>query len=357
VRRASRVNPISETVPSPAPAPPRPARVAALRSLMGRPDDSVRPFADAIRAVSRRSFDRHVMPLVRAHWPSMVGTAFAEKLRIGACDLYASGPYTAFFCAPDRPPLVRAVTAVGDALPLPPWALARLAGVTVRALGRLAYADQHRRIALVAAFIVVVDHALDHVMTDAPAERGARLSAVLEGEAPPDHPCLALARALRVAMAQDLDPRDQRAFAAAMTQVYGWVDAEVRAMRGEPDPEGLGHRRAGVEGTIDGLLFPVVRFGARGARPWMIDVSMFVQLMDDWLDVDDDARSDRDTPMVTGAWTFADVARGWRDTLAGVESLARSAGMRSPRYHHFLREAYALMMVDVMEAMAERPDA
>jgi hypothetical protein len=324
---------------------------------MGRPDDSVRPFADAIRAVSRRSFDRHVMPLVRAHWPSMVGTAFAEKLRIGACDLYASGPYTAFFCAPDRPPLVRAVTAVGDALPLPPWALARLAGVTVRALGRLAYADQHRRIALVAAFIVVVDHALDHVMTDAPAERGARLSAVLEGEAPPDHPCLALARALRVAMAQDLDRRDQRAFDAAMTQVYGWVDAEVRAMRGEPDPEGLGHRRAGVEGTIDGLLFPVVRFGARGARPWMIDVSMFVQLMDDWLDIDDDARSDRDTPMVTGAWTFGDVARGWRDTLAGVESLARSAGMRSPRYHHFLREAYALMMVDVMEAMAERPDA
>ena len=75
------------------------------------------------------------------------------------------------------------------------------------------------------------------------------------------------------------------------------------------------------------------------------------------LDLDDDARSDRDTPMVTGAWTFDDVARGWRDTLAGVESLARSAGMRSPRYHHFLREAYALMMVDVMEAMAERPDA
>lgn len=331
--------------------------MAALRALMGRPDARVRPFADAVRAVSRRSFDRHVVPLVRAHWPAMLRTPFAEKLRIGACDLYASGPYTAFFCAPDRPPLVRAVTAVGDALPLPPWALARLAGLTVRALGRLAYADQHRRIALVAAFIVVVDHALDHVMPDPPTARGARLAAVLEGESPPDHPCLALARALRVAMAQDLDPRDQRAFAAAMKQVYGWIDAEVRAMRGEPDPEGLGHRRAGVEGTIDGLLFPVVRFAAQGARPWMIDVSMFVQLMDDWLDVDDDARSDRDTPMVTGTWTFDDVARGWRDTLAGVESLARAAGMRSPRYHHFLREAYALMMVDVMEAMAVRPDA
>jgi hypothetical protein len=324
---------------------------------MGRPDESVRPFADAIRAVSRRSFDRHVMPLVRAHWPAMVSTPFAEKLRIGACDLYASGPYTAFFCAPDRPPLVRAVTAVGDALPLPPWALARLAGITVRALGRLAYADQHRRIALVAAFIVVVDHALDHVMPDPPTERGARLAAVLEGASPPDHPCLALARALRVAMAQDLDPRDQRAFAAAMKQVHGWIDAEVRAMRGEPDPEGLGHRRAGVEGTIDGLLFPVVRFAAQGARPWMIDVSMFVQLMDDWIDIDADARSDRPTPMVTGDWSFLDVAASWRRTVAGIESLVRAAGLGSERYVRFTREAYVLMMHDVMEAMAARPDA
>jgi len=127
-------------------------------------------------------------------------------------------------------------------------------------------------------------------------------------------------------------------------------------MRGEPDPRGLGHRLAGVEGTIDGLLFPVVRYAGEGARAWMYDVSLFVQVMDDWLDYEMDAASDRSTPVVTGEWTFADVASTWRKSVAGLEELVRSAGLTSPRYVCFIREAYVLMMHQVMEAMAERPD-
>jgi hypothetical protein len=294
---------------------------------------------------------------VRAHWPAVEATPFYEKLRIGACDLYASGPYTALLCAPRRPALLRAVTDLGNAIPLPLPALALLGRGAMTLLGRFAFADQHRRIALVAAFIVVVDHALDHTMPDPPAARGPRLEAVIAGRVAPDSPELSLVRALAVAMAADLDVGDRAAFDAAMARVTAWIRAEVKAMQGEVDPKGLGHRLAGVEGTIDGLLFPVVRYAGEGARTWMYDVSMFVQLMDDWIDLDADARSDRPTPMVTGAWTFADVETSWGRTLVGIEDLARAAGMGSPRYLRFVREAYALMMVDVMEAMAERPDA
>ncbi len=337
--------------------PTRSARVEALRSLMGTPDPSVRGLALGIRATAHRHFDLHVLPLVRAHWPSVVRTAFYEKLRIGACDLYASGPYTALFCAPRRPPLIRAVTDVGNALPLPLPALGLLGRGAMELMGRFAYADAHRRIALVSAFIVVVDHALDHCMTDPPERRGDRLEAIIAGRCAPDSPVLALVQALAAAMGDGLDPRDRAAFDAAMERVTEWIRAEVRAMRGDVDPRGLGHRLAGVEGTIDGLLFPVARYAGSGARAWMYDVSMFVQLMDDWIDVEADARSDRPTPMVTGAWTFDDVAASWRRTLAGIEALVRAAGLGSPRYVRFAREAYVLMMYDVMEAMAERPDA
>jgi len=337
--------------------PTRSARVAALRSLMGRADPSVRHFALGVRATAHRHFDRHVVPLVRAHWPAVFGTAFYEKLRIGACDLYASGPYTALFCAPRRPLLVRAVTDAGNHLPLPLPALSLLGRGAMELVGRFAFADQHRRIALVSAFIVVVDHVLDHCMTDPPERRGPRLEGVIAGTVRGDTPELALVRALAVAMGDGLDVADRAAFEAAMERVTGWIRAEVRAMRGEPDPRGLGHRLAGVEGTIDGLLFPVIRYAGEGARQWMYDVSMFVQLMDDWIDVEADARSDRSTPMVTGEWTFDDVAAGWRRSVEGMEALARAAGLTSPRYVRFAREAYVLMMYDVMEAMAERPDA
>ncbi len=336
--------------------PPRAERVAAVRALFGEPDRSVRHLAQGIRATARRHFDLHVEPLIAATWPDMRGTSFAEKLRIGACDLYASAPYTALFCAPRRPLLVRLVTDAGNRLPLPLPALALLGRGAMELLGRFAYPRQHRSIALIASFIVVVDHALDHCMDDPPALRGPRLEAIIAGRSRPTHPALALTRALAVAMAQGLDPDERVAFDRAMERMFAWIRAEVRAMLGEPDPAGLGHRLAGVEGTIDGLLFPVVRHAGEGARAWMYDVSLFVQVMDDWFDYEADARSDRATPVTTGDWTFADVAATWRRSTDGIEALVRASGLDSPRYVRFVRESYVLMMHEVMEAMAARPD-
>lgn len=342
--------------PTPAVAlPPRAARVAALRALIGAPDRSVRHLALGIRATARRHFDRHVDPLVKAHWPALTGQPFYEKLRIGACDLYASAPYTALFCAPRRPLLIRAVTDAGNLVPLPFPALALLGRGAMELIGRFAYAGQHRRIVLISAFIVVVDHVFDHGMDDPPEERGSRLEAVIDGRAPADSPGLALTRALAVAMAERLPAEDRAAFEAAMRRVKEWIRAEVKAMRGEPDPRGLGHRLAGVEGTIDGLLFPVVRHAGEGARAWMYDVSLFVQVMDDWLDYEIDVVSNRSTPVMTGEWTFADVKATWEKTTSGIEALVRAGGLGSPHYVRFVREAYVLMMHEVTEAMIQRP--
>jgi len=336
--------------------PPRPERVAAVRKLMGGADPSVRRLALGIRAITHRSFDRHVLPLIDRHWPALRTLPFYVKLRIGACDLYASAPYTVLFCAPRPPPLVHAVTAAANFLPLPFPTLGLLAQGALELLGRFAYAEQHRRIVQIASFIAVVDHVLDHCLDEAPDERGRRLEAVIDGRAPASTPELALTRALAVAMGERLEPDEQAAFEAAMVRLKQWIRAEVRAMNGEPDPEGLGHRRAGVEGGIDGLLFPVVRYAGEGARRWMYDVSMFMQITDDWLDVEIDAAANRSTPVLEGRWGFADIERAWDGTLRGLEALVRAAGTRSPRYVRFVREAYVLMMCEVMEAMARRPD-
>lgn len=341
---------------APAGLPPRANRVAAVRTLLGAPNRAVAPLAKGIRAAAHRHFDAHVVPLIEAHWPSLQRDPFRHKLRIGACDLYASGPYTALLCAPRRPPLVRVVTDVGAVAPIPAWALAELGRGAMELFGRFAYPREQRRIVLIASFIAVVDHVFDHCMDDPAALRGPRLEAVIDGRVAPDGPELALVRALAVAMAFELADDERAAFEAAMVRMKDWIRAEVKAMRGEPDPRGLGHRLAGVEGTIDGLLFPVVRYAGEGARAWMYDVSMFVQILDDWFDVELDLASNRSTPAVAGDWTYADVESSWRRTLAGIEALVRAAGLGSPRYVRFVRDAYVLMMHEVMEAMAERPD-
>jgi hypothetical protein len=336
--------------------PPRSERVAAVQALMGQGDPAVRQLARGVRALTHRSFDLYVLPLIDRHWPAMRGLPFYVKLRVGACDLYASAPYTVLFFAPRPPPLVRAVTAAGDLLPLPFPVLGLLGRAAVEVLGRVAYHEQHRRIVQIASFIAVADHVLDHCLAGPPDERGALLQAVIDGREPPTTPELALIRALAVAMGERLEPDERVAFDAVLVRIREWIRAEVRAMKGEPDPEGLGHRRAGVEGGIDGLLLPIVRYAGEGARTWMYDVSMYMQIMDDWLDAEIDAASQRSTPVLDGRWTFADVERSWARTVRGLEALVRAAGLRSPHYLRFVGEAYVFMMREVVDAMARRPD-
>ena len=337
--------------------PSRPERVQALREIMGHGDPAARPLANGIRRTARRHFALHVVPKVRAHWPAVFAQSFYDKLLIGSCDLYASAPYTAFFCAPRRPTLARLVTGMGNALPMPTNALALLGGGAMELLGRYAYQDVHRRIALVASFIVLVDHVFDHCMPEDPDERAHKLIGILRGEQEPTSPELALTASLCKGMGEGLLGEDKVIFDRAMDKVYGWIRAEVSAMRGEPDPSGLGHRLAGVEGTIDGLLFPVAKYCDSATRLWMYDVSLFVQIADDWLDADADRSTNRSTPVLSGEWTLQTVEASWDRSVHGLEQLVRDAGLGSPRYVRFVREAYVLMMCDVLEAMSQRPDA
>jgi hypothetical protein len=331
-------------------------RAARITALMGVGDPRAAHLARGIRDTARLHHQRHVVPIVLQTWPDVIGTPFGEKLRIGACDLYASAPYMALFCGRHRPALVRVVTALGNGLPIPPRLLGLIGRVAMVAIGRLAYDDEHRRIALVSAFIVVVDHVFDHCMTEAPEARGRRLEAIIAGRERPDTPELALTQGLALAMAAGLDGETRRTFDAAMAQVYEWIRAEVRGQLGVPDPLGFGHRRAGVEGTIAGLLFPVARFADDDVRSWMVDVSMYVQIMDDYLDLDADRAAGRETPATLGQWTSADVAAAWERTTRGLEDLVRRSGLGSPRYTRFIRDAYVLMMVEVVQAMIARPD-
>ncbi len=326
-----------------------------MRTLMGDADPSVRPLTVGLQALTHRSYDRWVMPLIRTHWPALVSEPFGLKLRLASCNLYGSAPYTVLLCAPDRPLFFQVVSRIGNALPLPLPGLARLGQGALEMVGRLpGYDPIHRRIILVAAFIATIDHCFDHLMEEPPAERGRRVSQLIDGHWQPTTEPLRLARALRDEMGRDLGVHERQPFADAMNTLHIWVDSEVAALEGTEDPTGLGHRLAGIEGAIDGLLVAVRRYTGDEARAWMVDVSLFVQMLDDWIDLEGDLESGLRTPVAQGLWTYEDIAEAWRRTVRGLEALVRSAGLMSPHYVDLLRETYILMLREVVEGMADR---
>jgi hypothetical protein len=329
-------------------------RAAALRAALGRPPERPSALADAIRDVTRAQFGRHVEPLVTRHAPSLKATPFMDKLRIGACELYAVAPYLALVCGDKAPPLLRALLGAADVLP--EGVFARVARHAIQGLGALALQREQRQIALVAAFIVVVDHTLDHGMDDAPLARGQRLKATLRGERAPEGELLRLAATLASQLHEGLHRVQRPALEAALHHIDAWIDAEVRALSGEADPTGLGHRRAGVEGTIEGLLFPVERWAGPAVRAWLNDVSMFVQMADDLLDIDHDLRDGRATPATEGRWTAREVGEAWRGTVAGLETLVRRVNPGTRRLGDRVTAAYRQMMIELVGAMIARPE-
>ncbi|MCP4499165.1 MAG: hypothetical protein GY822_04250 [Deltaproteobacteria bacterium] len=348
-----------KAVREPIDLPTEEERQAILKTIMGERTPGIDALPAAIRNLVHREYDRHVVPHIERHWPdSLDGEACAagQKLRFLACDLYASAPYTILFCSREKPWPFRIGSGLADVFPLPRKVLVHGAKWSVDLFGSLSSKARHRRIVLIGAFIATIDHAFDHGMERiAPKDRGKRIRELLEGTWKPsdvdDDGPLRLTRALQLAMEDGLPLVERDAFDLAMDRVKDWAESEVAGMTGVPDPTGLSHRLAGVEGTIDGLFFPVFNHAEEMHRKWMYDVSWFVQMMDDWLDFEKDLLDVRETPVITGQWTSDHIKNKWADTIYGIESLTRESGVHSDAYVSLVRDTYIFMMHDVMDAM------
>lgn len=337
-------------------------RVAIVRRTLGDVDRSLLPFAEGIRRVVFERHDRFVRPLIEKHWPASLLDRTGRKLSFLTCNLYATAAYTVLFAAPNPPWPVALSRVVGGGLRLTPSVLSGLAGLTARAVGRMLPDDTERRILVTAAFIATIDHVYDHCFDGIdPVERGRRMHGLLDGSWLPDDDtpwagAFRLVAALHAEMgAGVVDGEDKVQLARALSSLREYIDAEVKAMTGVPDPSERAWRMAGVRGTIDGLIFPVWRFCGEQSRQWMYDVSLFVQVLDDFLDAEKDAGDIRPTPVLSGKWDESTLLQVWQRTVDGITQLARDSGINDANWLHLVTGTYRLMAVETAEAMGVGP--
>ncbi|MDP2345466.1 MAG: hypothetical protein Q8O67_31265 [Deltaproteobacteria bacterium] len=337
-------------------------RVAVVRQTMGRPDPQLRAFPAGVRHVVFSKHARYVQPLIEKHWPGSLQERAGIKLRFLTCNLYATAPYTVLFSAQHPPWPVALSRTVGTGLGLSPPALSSISGAAVRLISALLPETTERRILQIGAFIATIDHVYDHCLDGVdPIERGRRMHGLLDGSWLPgqgnsdDVPhagAFRLVRALHEEMSAGIhDADDRREFDRVIKSLRDYVDAEVKAMTKVPDPSGNCWRMPGVVGTIDGLIFPVWRHAGEKARQWMYDVSLFVQVLDDFLDAEKDAHDIRGTPILTGHWDEQTLKAAWQKTLDGLTELARESGGDDANWLYFVIESYRLMALETAEAM------
>src|SRR5262249_55551625 len=83
---------------------------------------------------------------------------------------------------------------------------------------------------------------------------------------------------------------------------------------------------------------------------WMADTSMLMQMIDDWVDQDED-RGARLTPVVTGHWTLESAADLFDKTVRDLISLLDACGIQKPVLKAILVDLYKDYLHAAMDAM------
>ena len=249
-------------------------------------------------------FDLGVLPRVRQVWPDVDDAAFLAKWR-GGFELYCSLALASIVCSARRPVAISLASRMFRAFHVDEAGIAalglRVVPFVIRVLERAAC----HRAALVSAWILVLDEALDEGLNNIPlAQRPDVLVATMRGFLPDD--ATAELRAVHVLGAAIRgtvkDAADQTHLARVLDDVEAWACGEVKNLLGEPDPHGVSHRTIGITASMDLLGWAVRNYAASVEHQFLYRVAELGQMVDDWLDLDKDLAQGRITPATTGVW-------------------------------------------------------
>jgi hypothetical protein len=85
----------------------------------------------------------------------------------------------------------------------------------------------------------------------------------------------------------------------------------------------------------------------------MRDLAVFVQLIDDWVDVETDVEL-RETPVLTGAVGLRDIEDLWLRLLDGSGAMLRASGIREPRVAALVEDGVRYVLWSGIDGMERR---
>jgi hypothetical protein len=220
----------------------------------------------------------------------------------------------------------------------------------------------HRQLALMATLMGVIDLVLDEA---APTGRDSVLRVASMLSRQPRAAASALEATLET-LTRSIRAREskwQKDYwdKVLLQSIQEYCLAEAWACCNVPDPTGLGHRWAGIESAIKGMWYAIgPSMGLAHApdefRPprwnreqqWMADTSLLMQMIDDWVDQDED-RCTRSTPVVSGEWKPDTIQELYARTQSDLAVLLEESGIQ----HKVVKDLFSDLYVDYLHAALE----
>ncbi len=334
-------------------------RQRAVVDLVGQDalEPSTASFRRVLTAEVDRLFDRGVLPRVRTVWPDVDAAGFLAKWR-GGFELYCSLALSSIVCSARRPIAISIASRVFRALGVDEEGIAfvglRVVPLVFRVLERAAC----QRAALVSAWILVLDEALDEGLNAVPlARRPQVLAETMRGALPDDAtPELRAVHVLGAAIRASVrDAADQAHLARVVDDVEAWACGEVKNLLGEPDPHGVSHRTIGITASMDLLGWAVSNYAGGVEHQFLYRVAELGQMVDDWLDLDKDHAQGRVTPATAGVWNPETMAASYAAAEALLHQLADEVGEPQGAYRRLLVRTFRGQVQHMVRCLVANP--
>jgi hypothetical protein len=333
-------------------------RAAFITPLIPRPPADVA----ALRAA--------ISTMVAAQWERFLPNAGAlcaipqqsVKARFIA-QMYARACYSMLTLSAGAPAALRLPVRATAMMPLSRGVAIRLGGALVSSLNRLAPQPVHRQLLLMSALMGVLDVVLDEAASagEAAVLRLASLfskrppSTMLPGEQP-------IATLVQLVRSQESAWQAGYGDTVVEPAVRDYCLAEALAVAHAPDPRGMGHRSAGIDAVIKGMWYvvgPCMGLGGclsfeapdwNREQHWMADTTLLMQMIDDWVDQDEDGGS-RLTPVTAGDWNVGSVDALYRKTVLELAAMLTENGIRNRVLQQLFLDLYNDYLHVALEAM------
>lgn len=336
-------------------------RADSIKHLIPSPPSDVSSLRISFSNVVSKQWRRFVLPTLGDAPPGPPKQA--GKVRFMA-EMYARACYSMLLVSARSPVRLRFPMQIAAALPFSRQAAVRCSCWFLSSLEYLVERSVHRQLALMATLMGVMDHVLDEAAL-AGQDSVLRVASMLSQQpqvatSPLEITLSVLTRSLRAAESKwQREYWDEVLFPA--TREY--CSAEALAVANVQDPTGLGHRWAGIEAAIKGMWYVVGpcmglantydRFQrARWNREqqWMADTSLLMQMIDDWVDEDEDLGK-RPTPVTAGTWKRQAIQELYARTASDLAALLEATGVKNEVFKGLFSDLYVDYIYTALDAM------
>jgi hypothetical protein len=337
------------------------ARVRAIEELISKPPGDLALLRGLMQKSVAAQWQRQVPPVLGAS-PVGLSAEQANKIRFLA-EMYLRACYSMIVVSDRCPLLLRMTIRCPRLVPLPRAVVITTGLWIFSVLNWLLPARLHRQLALMATMIGLIDQLLDEATAKGPDE-AAQIALLLTAVPESRSPLQTTLQTLVVSLRAD-ESRWQANYwtTVLLPATQRYCQEEALAATGKRDPSGMGFRMDGIEAVISGMWYVVGPFiglddpgishqrqNWNAEQRWMADTSLLMQMIDDWIDQDED-RAVRSTAVLSRDWSLEGIQSLNRKTIEDLAQLLDKNGVRNETVKRLFVDLYMDYIHTGLEAM------